>query len=229
MSTFPGFPTATFRYLKQLQKNNDRDWFADNKRRYEDDWLRPSLEFIQAMQVPMNRISECFAVTPKRVGGSLMRIYKDTRFSKDKTPYKTNIGIQFRHIAGKDVHAPGFYVHIEPGNCFLGAGVWRSQTSVAREIREHIVEEPEQWLKSIRTKKFRDRFQLTGESLKRPPAGFDRGHELMEHLKRKDFIAIAELDDAFFGSPTLTNQVVDHFKATVPLMKFLCSAVGQPF
>ncbi|MDZ4851199.1 MAG: TIGR02453 family protein, partial [Pirellulaceae bacterium] len=107
---FQGFSTETFKFLRDLAKHNDRDWFAENKQRYEDDVLAPSLAFIESMQPFVRKLSPYLTAIPKRVGGSLMRIYRDTRFSKNKTPYKTNVGIHFRHEIGGDVHGPGFYL-----------------------------------------------------------------------------------------------------------------------
>ena len=116
----PYFTSRTFRFLRKLAANNDRDWFQANKARYESNVREPCLAFIRAFRKPLERISPFFVASDRRVGGSLMRVYRDTRFSRDKTPYKTNVGIQFRHELGKDVHAPGFYVHIAAGECFLG-------------------------------------------------------------------------------------------------------------
>ena len=116
-SRYATFTPATVKFLAELSDNNNRDWFNENKTRYEEEVLDVALRFIQSMQDPLADFAPHFTAIPKRMGGSLMRVYRDTRFSKDKTPYKTNIGIQFRHVLGKDVHAPGFYVHIEPGSC----------------------------------------------------------------------------------------------------------------
>ncbi|MGI9427261.1 MAG: DUF2461 domain-containing protein, partial [Bythopirellula sp.] len=121
---FPGFPLGLLHFLNDLTKHNKRDWFQANKSRYEQELLAPALAFIEAMKEPLGKISPYFQAIPKKQGGSLMRIYRDVRFSKDKRPYKTNVGIHFRHEAGCDVHAPGFYFHIEPDEVFIGAGIW---------------------------------------------------------------------------------------------------------
>ena len=115
------FDRNTFRFLAELGANNERDWFEANRHRYERHVLEPALAFIERMAPNIERLSRHLLAVPKRTGGSLMRVYRDTRFGHDKRPYKTNIGIQFRHERGRDVHAPGLYVHIEPGGCFLGA------------------------------------------------------------------------------------------------------------
>lgn len=216
------------KFLKQLKKNNDRDWFNEHKPRYEADVLQPALGFIDAMQKPMAKISDCINVVPKRMGGSLMRVYRDTRFSKDKTPYKTNIGIHFRHMAGKDVHAPGFYVHIEPGDVFIGAGIWHPDSTALNAIREAITENPAGWKRARDNKAFRTNFKLTGDSLKRPPRGYDPEHPMIDDLKRKDFIGIAQLDAAAIGKSDFTAEVTIAFKSAMSLMRFLCASLNLP-
>src|SRR5882672_12210854 len=109
-ATAPTFDRETLRFLADLAAHNDRPWFEANKHRYEAHCMEPALAFIEAMAPAIAKISRHFVVAPKRAGGSLMRIYRDTRFARDKAPYKTNIGVQFRHERAKDVHAPGFYV-----------------------------------------------------------------------------------------------------------------------
>jgi uncharacterized protein (TIGR02453 family) len=108
---FEGFPKIAIPFLKKIKKNNNREWFNKNKQLYEDSIRSPSLQFIEAMREPLRmELSPHFVAVVKKIGGSLMRVYRDTRFAKDKTPYKTNVGIQFRHELGKDVHAPGLYL-----------------------------------------------------------------------------------------------------------------------
>src|SRR5262245_18610926 len=114
----PSFDLALFAFLSDLRQNNDRDWFAASKSRYERDCLEPALAFIEDFAVDLEAISPHFRADPRPVGGSLFRIYRDTRFAKDKTPYKTNIGIHFRHEAASNAYAPGFYLHLAPGEVF---------------------------------------------------------------------------------------------------------------
>jgi uncharacterized protein (TIGR02453 family) len=227
-STFDGFPAGTMKFLKQLKQNNDRDWFNENKPRYESHVREPALAFIEAMQKPMGRLSECVDVVPKKVGGSLMRVYRDTRFSKDKTPYKTNVGIQFRHMAGKDVHSPGFYVHIEPGEVFLGAGIWHPDSTALAAIRDRIDEDPAVWKRVRDRKAFRSHFALTGDSLKRPPRGFDPEHPMIEDLKRKDFIGVGQLEPKSIESPDFVTDTAQAFKVAIPFVRFLCGALNLP-
>ena len=143
---------SLLRFLEDLRDNNNRQWFQANKGRYEREVLEPCLAFIRAFGPRLRKISPFFVASDERVGGSLMRVYRDTRFGKDKTPYKTNVGIQFRHELGRDVHAPGFYVHIEPEEYFLALGVWRPDRDSLHQIRQAILERPEQWKRALRAK-----------------------------------------------------------------------------
>ena len=226
---FSGFPPATVKFLQELASNNERTWFQENKLRYEGDVLAPALDFITAMGPRLEKISLHFVAIPKRVGGSLMRVYRDTRFSRNKAPYKTNIGIQFRHELGKDVHAPGFYVHIEPKSCFLGVGMWHPESSALSAIRDRIVENPAAWKRARNAKRFRERFDLSGDSLKRPPRGYPADHPYIDDLKRKDFIGVSEFDIADTKDPEFANRVASNFTAAKPLMKFLCAALELRF
>lgn len=223
------FDSKTFHFLRELAENNEREWFNANKHRYEDHVLDPALAFIEKMDPLLSKISRHFVSSSKRVGGSLMRVYRDTRFSKDKQPYKTNIGIQFRHELGRDVHAPGFYVHIEPRGCFLGAGLWRPEASALNAIRAEIVEHPTLWRRASTNQRFRDQFELAGESLKRPPRGFPEDAPHMDDLKRKDFMAIMRIRDSDARVADFAAQVAGHFGRTAPLMRFLCGAMDLEF
>ncbi len=222
------FRPETLAFLEELAVNNNRDWFNANKTRYEDFVLDVALRFILSMQEPLADIAPHFVAEATRVGGSLMRIYRDTRFSKNKLPYKTNIGIQFRHEQARNVHAPGYYVHIEPGEVFLGVGMWRPESEPLRNIRERIATWPDEWREAIHNRRFRKHFELSGESLMRPPRGFDKDHALISDIKRKSFIAIERIEPRACLEPGFQRQVETAFKAGNSLMSFLCQAVGVP-
>jgi len=226
---FSGFPTALLEFLGELEANNERDWFNANKWRYERDVMTPSLAFISAMAGPLGEIAPRFTALPLRSGGSLMRIYRDARFSRDKRPYKTNVGIQFRHEQGKDVHAPGYYFHIDTRETFIGVGAWRPPTPVLTAIRERIDEFPDQWIAARDAQGFASRFALSGDLLLRPPRGYGGQHPLIEDLKRKSFIAIHHLDHGDLGDAGLVSQVADAFRSATPFMEFLCAGTGVPF
>jgi uncharacterized protein (TIGR02453 family) len=220
------FEPRTIKFLEQLAANNNREWFKENKTRYEKDVLDVALRFIQSMQDPLEAIAPHFTAVPTRMGGSLMRVYRDTRFSKIKIPYKTNIGIHFRHERAKDVHSPGYYVHIAPDDVFIGVGMWRPDTDPLRQIRERIAARPAEWKRAIGTIVFKRHFNLGGESLQRPPRGFDKEHPLIDDIKRKSFIAIRNMPVADCLKPQFQRTVETAFKQATPYMDFLCSAVG---
>ncbi|RLA27753.1 MAG: TIGR02453 family protein [Gammaproteobacteria bacterium] len=223
------FNEETIAFLRELKANNNRDWFNENKPRYEELVLDVALNFIQSMHDPLLKFAPHFTAIPKRMGGSLMRVYRDIRYSKNKTPYKTNIGIQFRHEQARDVHAPGFYVHIDPDSVFLGAGMWRPAPEALLGIRERITHKQAEWLRVCAEPKFKKQFSLGGEKLTRPPRGFDKEHPLIEDIKRKDFIAVKNLTLEHALQPKFQQQVETAFKAAEPYMRFLCKAVGVPY
>ena len=229
MGRYANFKPETLAFLDELAANNNREWFKEHKPRYEELVLDVALQFIQSMQEPLAEIAPHFVAQATRVGGSLMRVYRDTRFSKNKLPYKTNIGIHFRHEQAKDVHAPGYYLHIDTEQVFLGVGMWRPDADPLRSIRERIAAKPAEWKRTMNDAAFRRHFSLGGESLTRPPRGFAKDHELIEDIKRKSFIAVKDMDQASCLSPQFQRSVETAFKAGTPYMRFLCKAVGVPF
>ena len=216
------FTPDLFRFLRDLADNNDRAWFKANQDRYERSVRQPALDFITDFAEPLAAISPHLDADSRTVGGSLFRIQRDTRFAKDKTPYKLNSGMQFRHERAKDIH-------LEPGRCFFGAGAYRPETAAAYAIRHHIVAEPGAWTGATRGRAFTERFELSGDSLKRPPKGFDPDHHLIEDLKRKDFIATTSLTQAQVTSGDFFDLVADLCRVTAPTMSFLCGAMGAEF
>ena len=226
MSYFSG---ETLRFLRDLSVNNDKLWFADNKQRYEQHVREPALAFISDMQSWIKMISPYYEAVPKKVGGSLMRVYRDVRFSADKSPFKTNIGIQFRHELGKDVHAPGFYFHLHPEQCFLGVGVWHPAADALKSIRDKIANQSAQYQDAITHQPFCESYQLSGESLQRPPRGYDAAHPLIEEIKRKDFIGIQEFDWQQAQQDDLCEWVARQYGRAQPLQRFLCDALNLRF
>ncbi|MFQ5518995.1 MAG: DUF2461 domain-containing protein [Mariprofundus sp.] len=222
------FSASTFNFLAQLADNNNRDWFADHKQDYEDQVRTPALAFIDAVGARLPEIAPHFVADSRKMGGSLMRVYRDTRFGKDKTPYKTNIGIQFRHEVGRDVHAPGYYVHISGGRCFVGIGIWRPPSDVLLKIRTAIIEKPDAWVAARDDPRFSRWFALSGDSLKTAPRGFDKTHPQLEDLRRKDFIAISDIAPALVEQQEFADIACDYFTAGLPLMQFLCRALRLP-
>ena len=216
---------STLDFLDELAANNNRAWFEANKSRYEALVREPALDFIAAMEGPLAKFAPNFRAEPKKVGGSLMRVFRDTRFSHDKTPYKTNIGIQFRHALGKDVHAPGFYLHIATDECFFGVGCWHPEPVALGRIRDRIAAKPDAWFAARDDKKFRAQYALVGDSLKRAPQGYALEHVALDDLKRKDFIGLAPLSFAEATAPGLVKLAGARFAAAAPFMQFLCAAM----
>ncbi len=219
------FTAQTLDFLRDLSANNNRDWFNENKPVYENDVRQPAMLFIERMAPRLAEISPYFRAIAKKSGGSLMRVYRDTRFARDKTPYKTNIGIQFRHEQGRDVHAPGYYVHIDPGSVFVGVGMWRPDSHALGKIRDYIVEDGQAWVAARDDSQFQACFDLSGETLKRAPRGYSPDHPLIEDLKRKDFIAISELNHEDVLDPGFIDTVCQRFQAADTYMQFLCKAI----
>ncbi len=219
------FSQETFDFLTSLAANNNRDWFNAHKHEYEDKVRTPALRFIEDMAGELETISPHFRAIPNKVGGSLMRVYRDTRFGKDKRPYKTNIGIHFRHALAKDVHAPGFYVHIANDECFVGVGIWRPDGPTLAKIRNAIAEDGEAWLNAINNRAFTQCFQLDGERLRNPPRGYNKDHPMIEELKWKDYIAISNLSKTDVTSNKFIKHVSKEFKAGDSLMRYLCGAL----
>ena len=225
---FEGFPKDAITFFKKLSENNNRDWFAENKPWYEESVREPALALVTDMQGPLKKVSPCFLAVPKRSGGSLMRIYRDIRFSRNKTPYKTNLGVHFRHEGGKDAHAPGFYFHFDTEEVFVGAGMWRPANPILNQIRALIDDDPKRWKRIKNGKKFKTTFELRGESLKRPPRGYDENHALIDDLKRKDHFSMSKLTPADLLDRTLIDKLVERFKTAKPYVRFLCDSIHVP-
>lgn len=223
------FTPKTFAFLRNLAANNEREWFKARQSEYERYVREPALDFIGDFDIHLTKISPFFVADTRKVGGSLFRIQRDTRYTKDKTPYKENTGMQFRHQAAGDVHAPGFYLNIQPGECYMGAGLWQPATKDAYAIRARIAEDPTAWKRATQGKRFSEVYTLTGDSLVRAPKGYDEDHPLIEDLKRKDFVASHRLTQSEVTSPEFLKEFAALCKAAVPFMRFLCAAVGLPF
>lgn len=223
------FTPATYAFLRDLAANNEKEWFETNRRRYKRDVKEPAIRFILDFAPQLERVSRHFRADPRANGGSLFRIHRDVRFSKDKSPYKTHTGIQFRHDAGKDAHTPGFYLHLEPGQVFVGIGIWHPDGPTLRRIRDGMVGDPAGWKRALSAKKFRARYQLAGESLSRAPRGYDPAHPLADDLRRKDFIAVCMLDENATTAPGFVHEFAAICRDGTPFLRWLCGALDVAF
>ena len=223
-----GFGPGLFDFLAELELNNRRDWFEANRGRYESELREPAFELIRAVRPRLAKISPAITARDAKVGGSLMRIHRDVRFSADKAPYKTNVGIQFRHRAGKDVHAPGYYVHISLDHCFFGAGSWMPDRDALAAYREAIGEHGKAWNKLARRYQ-KSPWRIDGDKLKRPPRGWSADHPMIEEIKRKHFIAVRDFTHEEALSAEFPATIAKWCKETAPLMQFLCTAAALDF
>ena len=192
----------------------------------------PALDFIDDFRPRLAKISPHFSADSRNVGGSLMRPFRDTRFSKDKTPYKTNVGIQFRHTSGRDIHAPGYYVHIEPGESFVGVGLWHPETAIARQIRQAINDDIPGWRHAAKGRSFASSWSIQQdpeEILKRVPKELDADHPYADDLRMKTFVAGARVPDNAVTSPGFDADLERRYRKAGPFTAFLCAAIGVPF
>ena len=223
------FTAKTFTFLRQLARNNERTWFHAHKADYEAHVRGPMLALITALQPAVAAISLHYRADPRTQGGSLFRIARDTRFAHDKSPYKTWSGARIFHARHRERPAPSFYLHVQPGHCFVGAGVWHPEPAVQRTIREFLVENPGAWERAVHAPAFRRRFAMDGESLVRPPRGFPADHPLIEDIKRKDFVASRHLDDEVLLGAGVVGAIEAELAALAPLVDYLCAALDLEF
>lgn len=231
-TSFPGFPKDLLRFYAELIKNNNREWFAKNKQRYKDVVVYPMSDFIEAMAPRLEAIAPMYIADPRPNGGSMFRIYRDVRFSRDPKPYKEHAACQFRHQAGRDAHAPGYYVHIALDGVRFGGGIYLPPAPVLTKIRHAINNNPGKWSTIKSDPDFRAAFRdgIRGDGLKRAPKGFSPDHPDIEDLKRKTLFVMKPLTpiDKITG-PDFIEEVDVAFQKATPFMRFLTNAVELPF
>lgn len=223
------FRRELFEFLGELALNNDRGWFQANKGRYESAVRDSLLEFVADFAEPLKGISSHFVADPRPNGGSMFRIYRDVRFSKDKSPYKTMAAAHFSHERAREVSAAGFYLHLAPAESFVGVGIWHPDSQTLGKIRDAIVADPQGWRQAVGDPGFTARYERGGDSLKRPPKGYDPDHPLIDDLKRKDFTASAALDEEDVYGADFMSRFTDTCRSATPFMRFLTEAVGLPW
>lgn len=217
------FTPELFRFLSRLKRNNNREWFQAHKDEYEMHARQPALRFIADFAGPLSKITPHLVADARPSRGSLFRIYRDTRFAHDKRPYKTNIAMRFSH-RGKDVHSPGFYLHLEPGGCFAACGLWHPEPATLLKVRTAIVERSNDWRKVHKLLNWDDASRLS-----RPPRGFPCDHEFVDDLKLRDLGSAFELTDAQVCSPKFMATFVAACRKMSPLGAFLSSALGLKY
>jgi uncharacterized protein (TIGR02453 family) len=208
---------ATVQFLKDLKKNNDREWFNTNKEKF----IAANDNFMQFVQGLINEVIKFDkTVTGLEAKNCVFRIYRDTRFSKDKTPYKTHFGAT---LLGKGTGCgiAGYYFHLEPGSSFLAGGVHMTEPPNLKAIREEISSNGKTFLKIINDKSFKDNFKIEGEKLAKLPQGFGKDDPMGDYLKYKELMIRHSLSDRDILDEDFTSNCVKVFKAMVPFNKFV--------
>ena len=214
MQTF--LPPSVFSFLEDLKENNHREWFQNNKTRYQEQY-NYALQFADELRLRMKQIDTIETISGKK---SLFRINKDVRFSKDKSPYKTNSGGALKR-ATKYLRG-GYYFHIEPGNCFLGGGFWAPSPEDLKHIRLQIAADPGPLQQILSSKEFIATFgQLEGEQLKSAPKGFSKDHPAIDLINYKQFLLIKKLTDEEVQSKQYLETVVSTFQAMRPFFDYM--------
>ena len=226
MSGHAYFTPELFKFLRQLDKHNNREWFQENKSRYEQFVRDPFLKFIEDFRPQLNAISPHFIADPKPVGGSLLRIYRDMRFRKDQAPYKTMMAARFPHRAYKERMAPGLYLHLDPQHSFFACGLWHPDGDTRALVRDAIIRESQKWKRAAKSKSFASIWDLSRESFQRLPPGCDPDHPFADDFMRKDFAAGMRFSEKDVCGADFLNRVTKATKAAAPFLEFLTRAVG---
>ena len=224
------FTERSFRFLRGLARHNERAWFLAHKDAYEADVRAPFQRLLVDLQPALAEVSQHYRADPKPVGGSLFRIQRDTRFANDKTPYKSWQGARLFHGRGREVEAPSFYIHLQPGNCFVGAGLWHPQSATQRTVRQFIVDNPAGWKAAAHAPAFRRRFDLDDDDmLVRAPRGFPADFAYSDDLRRRNFVALRAIDDATMLGPRLAKTLATDLAALSQFVDYLCAALDLEF
>ena len=216
----PSFSPQLFAFLRELKQHNDREWFNANKQRYERDLKEPALAFVEDLGFRLPQVAPHLTADKR----SMFRIYRDTRFAKDKTPYKTHVGIYFRHARAAEADTAGLYLHLEPGHVFLGAGSWHPGSPALKRIRDALVARPDAWRAAVAA--VAPVWRLAeGESLKRAPAGYRPDHPLIDDIKRKSFAITSSLTQHEATASGFLDECEARAARARPFMEFLCAAL----
>jgi uncharacterized protein (TIGR02453 family) len=214
----------TINFLNDLKKNNNREWFRANKSRY-DAARGEFLNLASYLLVEIQAIDP--DIGPLKPGDTLFRIYRDVRFSSDKSPFKTHMGAYFVK-GGKQSGNAGYYFHLEPGESFTAGGIWQPTPDILKAVRMEIYENPVEFRSIIQNKAFIDNFgEIHGEKLKTPPKGFPKDFSEIEWLKYKSFTVFRNITDKLVLSEQLIEDAVRVFQLMLPLNRFINYAIDR--
>ena len=231
---FTGFRPAALTFLRSLARNNRREWFEENRERYEREVKRPLQLLVEEIDARLGEIAPEIIGNPKK---SVFRIYRDVRFSKDKSPYKTNAAAWFYHrdaghaVGTQAVHGgAGFYFQIAPDECEIAGGIWMPPTEALKTIREAVAEDPDELRGILKNPAFKRAFGTLSEGavLKRPPRGFDPDHPAIDLLRYKSFTVSRPLSESDVTSAKLPDIVAKQYTTMLPLIRWLNRALGLP-
>ncbi|MCC6770482.1 MAG: DUF2461 domain-containing protein [Gemmatimonadaceae bacterium] len=234
MNEFSRFTPAALTFLRQLKRHNDREWFKARKEQFDELLLHPLRLLVEEMDVRLARVAPEIHGTPKR---SIFRIYRDTRFSTDKSPYKTHVSCWFTHVraghgVGAETHGAGagYYFHLEPGASMVAGGIWMPPRPSLAAIRDRIAEHGDELQKLLKSRGLSLNFSALSEEgkLSRTPRGYDRDHPHAELLRHVSFTVSTPLSDADASSLSLPTRVEKAFITLRPLVRWLNNALGYP-
>lgn len=209
----------TFKFLKDLAKNNNKEWFTANKKRYDAAKADFELFVTELIQQVAKFDPAIGALDAKKC---IFRIYRDTRFSKDKTPYKINMGANFSASPSKIHDHAGYYIHIEPGKSFLAGGAYEPQTPWINKIRQEIDYNTKDFKKLVNAASFKKNFgEIQGDKLKTVPKGFPKDHPELSLLQYKSFLLVHNCDDKLVQSDGFMKHLTDVYKSMKPFNDFL--------
>lgn len=223
MDKFTGFPREGIQFLKQLKKNNNRDWFLARKHIYEEKVKSPMIVFLEEVRVGLKKFAPEMDFDPKK---AIFRIYRDVRFSPDKSPYKTNIAASMNPDLPVSTPA-GFYIHIDSAEVFAAGGLYNPGTAELSAIRKAIAKDPQRLRRILQNPSFKKHSpEMYGERLSRAPRGFPQDHPALDLLQYKQFLAYEKFGAHAAYSSELTHRTLEAFRAFLPLIRYLNEALG---
>jgi uncharacterized protein (TIGR02453 family) len=218
-ATFEGFPSEMVTFFRSLKRNNRREWFQPRKDLFETHVRRPMTQLVEALNGDFMKFAPEYVSDPKK---AIFRIYRDTRFSPDKTPYKTHIACSFSRRGGERMSAGGFYFSVSNDEVEVAGGIYHPAPDTTLLVRTHISENYKELRRILGGKRIRKLLgELQGDELTRAPKGFDPAHPAIDLIRKKDWILDTTLDAALTTTPVLYQEIADRFRAMAPLIEFL--------
>jgi uncharacterized protein (TIGR02453 family) len=224
-SRFAGFPPETLQFFRALARHNNREWFLPRKALFEEKVKQPMRELVEALNGAMASFAPEYATDPAK---AIYRIYRDTRFSKDKTPYKDHIAASFFRSGTGPHRYGGYYVHVSHKEVAVGGGVYMPEPEVLLAIREHVAANHQKLRKILAAPAVRRLLgELHGERLTRVPKGFPAAHPAADLLRFKSFILYVNLEPELATTPQFLTEVLARFRAMKPLLDFLTAPTAK--